>query len=151
MKKTLYNNAVERLNGYLKANEMRPSVVRNAVLEQACYLPQPFTAKQLVEVCKEQRISIGAVYNSLNIFISAQILHATERQRGKMATEYELITGNQHHMQIICQKCGRVSDIQDRAIARLIQERKYSNFTLQHYSLFVYGECKVCRRLKSKN
>lgn len=151
MKKTLYNNAVERLNGYLKANEMRPSVVRNAVLEQACYLPQPFTAKQLVEVCKEQRISIGTVYNSLNIFISAQILHATERQRGKMATEYELITGNQHHMQIICQKCGRVSDIQDRAIARLIQERKYSNFTLQHYSLFVYGECKVCRRLKRKN
>lgn len=151
MKKTLYNNAVERLNGYLKANEMRPSVVRNAVLEQACYLLQPFTAKQLVEVCKEQRISIGTVYNSLNIFISAQILHATERQRGKMATEYELITGNQHHMQIICQKCGRVSDIQDRAIARLIQERKYSNFTLQHYSLFVYGECKVCRRLKRKN
>lgn len=151
MKKTLYNNAVERLNGYLKANEMRPSVVRNAVLEQACYLPQPFTAKQLVEVCKEQRISIGTVYNSLNIFISAQILHATERQRGKMATEYELITGNQHHMQIICQKCGRVSDIQDRAIARLIQERKYSNFTLQHYSLFVYGECKICRRLKRKN
>ena len=130
---------------------MRPSVVRNAVLEQACYLPQPFTAKQLVEVCKEQRISIGTVYNSLNLFISAQILHATERQRGKMATEYELITGNQHHMQIICQKCGRVSDIQDRAIARLIQERKYSNFTLQHYSLFVYGECKVCRRLKRKN
>lgn len=151
MKKTLYNNAVERLNGYLKANEMRPSVVRNAVLEQACYLPQPFTAKQLVEVCKEQRISIGTVYNSLNLFISAQILHATERQRGKTATEYELITGNQHRMQIICQKCGRVSDIQDRAIARLIQERKYSNFTLQHYSLFVYGECKVCRRLKRKN
>lgn len=151
MKKTLYNNAVERLNGYLKANEMRPSVVRNAVLEQACYLPQPFTAKQLVEVCKEQRISIGTVYNSLNIFISAQILHATERQRGKAATEYEVITGNQHHMQIICQKCGRVSDIQDRAIARLIQERKYSNFTLQHYSLFVYGECKICRRLKRKN
>lgn len=151
MKKTLYNNAVERLNGYLKANEMRPSVVRNAVLEQACYLPQPFTAKQLVEVCKEQRISIGTVYNSLNIFISAQILHATERQRGKAATEYEVITGEHHCMQIICQKCGRISDIQDKAIARLIKERKYSNFTLQHYSLFVYGECKVCRRLKRKN
>ena len=151
MKKTLYNNAVERLNGYLKANEMRPSVVRNAVLEQACYLPQPFTAKQLVEVCKEQRISIGTVYNSLNIFISAQILHATERQRGKAATEYEVITGEHHCMQIICQKCGRISDIQDKAIARLIKERKYSNFTLQHYSLFVYGECKICRRLKRKN
>ena len=149
MKKTLYNSAIERLSQYVKANDLRPSVVRTAVLEQACYLPQPFTAKQLIEVCKEQRISIGTVYNSLNLFISAQILHATERQRGKMATEYEVVTSNQHRMQIICQKCGRVSDIQDKAIARLIKERKYSNITLQHYSLFIYGECKVCRRQKS--
>ena len=149
MKKTLYNNALERLNRYVKTNGLRPSVVRNTVLEQACCLSQPFTAKQLVEVCQEQRISVGTVYNSLNIFISAQILHATERQRGKAATEYEVITGEHHCMQIICQKCGRISDIQDKAIARLIKERKYSNFTLQHYSLFVYGECKVCRRQKS--
>ena len=56
-----------------------------------------------------------------------------------MATEYEVVTSNQHRMQIICQKCGRVSDIQDKAIARLIKERKYSNFTLQHFSLFIYG------------
>lgn len=149
MKKTLYNNALERLNRYVKTNGLRPSVVRNTVLEQACCLSQPFTAKQLVEVCQEQRISVGTVYNSLNIFISAQILHANERQRGKAATEYEVITGEHHRMQIICQKCGRISDIQDKAIARLIKERKYSNFTLQHYSLFVYGECKVCRRQKS--
>lgn len=149
MKKTLYTNALERLNHYLKANDLRPSVVRTAVLEQACYLPQPFTAKQLVAVCQEQRISIGTVYNSLNLFISAQILHANERQRGKAATEYEVITGEHHRMEIICQKCGRVVDIQDKAIARLIKERKYSNFTLQHYSLFVYGECKICRRHKS--
>jgi Fe2+ or Zn2+ uptake regulation protein len=149
VKKTLYHNALERLNRYVKANDLRPSVVRTAVLEQACYLPQPFTAKQLIAVCQEQRISVGTVYNSLNLFISAHILHATERQRGKMATEYEVIAGAQHRMQIICQKCGRVADIQDKAIARLIRERKYSNFALQSYSLFVYGECKVCRRQKS--
>ena len=86
-----------------------------------------------------------------NVFV--QVVEKTERKviikRGKAATEYEVITGEHHRMEIICQKCGRVAEIQDKAIARLIKERKYSNFTLQHYSLFVYGECKICRRHKS--
>lgn len=151
MKKTLYITSLERLEQYVGAAQLRPSVVRNAVLEQVCLLPQPFTAKQLAEVCKEQRISVGTVYNSLNIFISAQILHAANRQRGKAATEYELTTTDQSRMQVMCVKCGRVSDIADKAIARLIKERKYSNFKISHFSLFVYGECKVCRNRKKLN
>lgn len=151
MRKTLYANTLERLNKYIQLADLRPSVVRNAVLEQACLLPQPFTAKKLVEVCKQQQISTGTVYNSLNIFISAQILHAINRQRGKTATEYELTSINQNKMQVICLKCGRISDITDKAIARLVKERKYSNFTMNHFSLFIYGECKVCRKKRKSN
>ena len=62
--------------------------------------------------------------------------------------EYELIGSGVVRMEVICRKCGRVTEIHDKAITRLVQERKYSNFTPQQYSLFVYGECKVCRRLK---
>lgn len=129
---------------------MRPSIVRNVVLEQVCLLPQPFTARELVEACQAERISVGTVYNCLSLFISAQILHANNRQRGQSATEYEIITGNQNRMQIICTQCGRVSDIHDKAISRLIKVRKYSNFNMQNFSLFVYGECKICRK-KSNN
>ena len=87
MKKTLYINSLERLRKFIKANGMRPSVVRDAVLEQACMLQQPFTANELLKACQEQRISIGTVYNALNVFISAQILSATNRQRGQGSTE----------------------------------------------------------------
>jgi Fe2+ or Zn2+ uptake regulation protein len=81
----------------------------------------------------------------------AQILHATQRQRGAAATEYELIASRSSmRMQVVCTKCGRVQDIQDKAIAHLLQERKYSNFTMQYASVFVYGECKICRRRKDK-
>ena len=122
--------------------------MRNAVLEQAFMLPQPFTADQLVEACQAQRISVGTVYNSLEIFVSAQILHSITRQRGQNATEYEWMVGDQTRMQVVCEKCGRVSDFHDKAIERLIQERRYSNFTIQHFSLYVYGECKLCRKRK---
>ncbi len=78
----------------------------------------------------------------------AQILYAVERQRGKGVMRYALISANPVRMEFICDKCGRVTEFQDQAIVRLIQERKFINFTPHQYSLFVYGECRVCRKIK---
>lgn len=124
---------------------MRPSKVRNMVLTQVCLLPQPFTADQLMAACAEERISVGTVYNALDLFVKAMLLHATQRQRGKAATEYELMAGSPTRMRYICQKCGRTVEIQDKVLTRMVTERKYTNFNMQHFSLFVYGECKICR------
>ena len=146
-----YNLAQEKLARYLRENEKRPSKVRNMVLTQICQLPQRFTANQLLKACEADRISVGTIYNSLETFVDANILVAFERQMGKNAAEYELITGSANRMQIICQKCGRVTNFTDKAITTLIQDRKYSNLNMQHFSLFVYGECKICRKKTLKN
>lgn len=145
-----YNIAVKHLDTYLHSHGMRPSRVRNKVLELACQLPQPFTAAQLEEACKTERISTGTVYNCLNLFIMAQILHAIERQRGRTVMEYELIPANSVKMMVICQKCNRVSEIHDKAIARLVMERKYTNFEPQQILMYIYGECKICRKKEAK-
>ena len=145
-----YILAQEKLVRFLHEHEKRPSKVRNIVLSLACALPQPFTAEQLQRACETERISVGTIYNSLNTFVDAQILRATERQRGKAATEYELITGSSNRLQIVCKKCGRVTDVTDKAITTLVQNRKYSNFNMQHFSLFIYGECRICRKKKIK-
>jgi len=137
---------MDRLAAYIRSNGMRPSAVRKMILKAVCGLPQPFPAKQLAEACKAERISVGSVYNALDLFIKADILRATKRQRGKAATEYELVLGNPVRMMVVCQRCGRRTEFNDKAIDRLVRERKYSNFNLQQYSLVVYGECKVCRK-----
>lgn len=144
MKKTLYINSLERLRKFIKAHGMRPSVVRDAVLEQACMLQQPFTANELLKACQEQRISIGTVYNALNVFISAQILSATNRQRGQGSTEYEICSGYTK-LKVICLTCGKTTEIHDKAITRLIRERKYTNYHMTHFHLYIYGECKLCQ------
>ena len=141
-----YNAAQERLDRYVREQEKRPSRVRNMVLAQVCQLSQPFTAEQLIKACEQDLISVGTVYNALNLFVDAGIVRAITRQRGKAATEYELITGSASRFLMICKKCGRTVELSDKAIARLIKERKYSNFNIQHFSLFVYGECKICRK-----
>ena len=141
-----YEAALERLNAYIKAHNMRRSVVREMILEQVMALPQPFTAEQLVKACAAERISVGSVYNVLSVFIDAQLIHAIQRQRGQTATEYELTTVAQNCIQMICGKCRRATTIHDKAIEHLIATRKYSNFNPHHYTLFIYGECKHCRQ-----
>jgi len=129
----------------MKAHNLRPSAVRNTVLEMVCQLHQPFTAEQLIELCSIEHISVGTVYNALEVFVKADILRGMQRQRGHSAIEYELINDRTRHMQFVCKKCGRTVDFSDDGISRLIEERKYTNFELQQYSLIVYGECKICK------
>lgn len=147
----IYKAAQAQLDAYVQAHEMRRSQVRNMVLEQICQLPQPFTAAQLEEVCKVERISTGTVYNVLHVLIEASLVRPYDRGIGQTVTEYELVTEvSRSHMQIICRKCGRRTFIYDKALQRLIIERQYSNFKMQNYTLVVYGECKICRRLAVK-
>ena len=147
-KERIYANALGRLYRYAKTHNLRPAAIRKIVLEQTCYLHQPFVAEQLIEACKQERISTATIYNSLRIFVKAGILRESKRHLGQPVTEYELISDNVKHMQLICKTCGRITDFSDRAIGRLIEERKYQNFNMQHYSLIVYGECKICRSKK---
>ena len=147
----IYNTALEHMQNYLIAHNMRVTVERKMVLEQICLLKQPFTAQQLTEACLAQRLSRGTVYNNLELFLSAQILHAFTRQTGRIATEYELTNQPSPRLQFICTKCGRTVDMHDKAIERMIRERKYSNFELQTFSLTVYGQCKICRSSKRRN
>lgn len=150
----LYKGALESLSAYVKTHGMRASVVREMVLAQACLLKQPFTAALLEEACKTEHISTGTVYNALNLFIEAEIVKVYDRGYGQTVTEYEVTnTASRSHMQIICRKCGRRAGFYDKALMRMINERKYVNFNMQNYTLVVYGECKICRKLavKKKN
>lgn len=146
--KTTYEASDAKLRAYIHAKGLRPTKVRTMVLKQVCALPRPFTADQLVKACQPDRISVGTVYNSLNLFVEAGILRGLTRQRGQSATEYDLQTEKESVMQIICTKCGRVARMEDRAIINLVKMRRYSNFNMAHFALYVYGECKTCRRLR---
>ena len=141
-----YKAAMDALNTYLLDHDMRMTPVRAIVLNEMCQLPQPFTAEQLQKACSEERVSKGTVYNTLNLMLKANILHIREKQRGHIVSEYEFATTPANRMQIVCTKCGRTKEVHDKAIARLLLEKKFTNFDMRHYSLIVYGECRICPR-----
>lgn len=148
-RKSPYEQALERLNEYIDSHQMRHTPEREIVLQLVFELPPFFTAKELEEKCKAEHLTRGTVYNSLELFVSAQILRGVHRLQGNHATEYEVIVEEQPHMWVICQKCGRVFDMKDKAVERIIMERKYTNFGVTHFSLVVYGQCKTCRATRA--
>jgi len=141
-----YKVALERLNTYIREHKMRPSKERSLILTKICQLPQPFTAEQLTEVCQKEDVSRATVYNTLKLFLLAQILCSIKREHGSTFTKYEIITGLVR-MQTVCTRCGKVTEFHDKAIASMLFDRVYSNYVTKRLSITVYGECKICRSL----
>jgi len=142
----LYKYALDTLTAYLEGCGKRMTTPRQIVLNEMCQLPQPFTAEQIEKACSEERISRATVYNTLKLMLDSHILHEWKKQRGHLVAEYEFSTTPGNHMQIMCTKCGRTKDVHDKALARLLLEKKFKNFNMGHYSLIVYGECWKCPR-----
>ena len=140
-----YEQAVDRLSQYLDERGMRFTVERKFILEQVCSLPQPFSAAQLRALCKAQRLTRATIYNSINLLCDAHVLHTLKRGAGMSTTEYELVGRPTTRMQMVCKRCGRITEFRDATISELIKKHRYTNFDMQHYSLYVYGECKACR------
>jgi Fe2+ or Zn2+ uptake regulation protein len=76
----------------------------------------------------------------------AGIVHRLEKEFGKRAAQYEILFLRTSSVKIICQKCGRISDIKDSTIQRMLEDKNFTNFNQERFSLYIYGHCKVCRR-----
>jgi len=101
-----YEEALTKLNAYIESHNMRHTPEREMVLNEICDMQQPFTAEQLTERCKPLRLTQGTVYNSLNLFILARILHSYVREAGRSATLYELAVGVRSTVVMVCTRCG---------------------------------------------
>lgn len=143
-----YREAERKLEMYIARHSLRHTMERYTLLRHACNLTSPFTAGQLMELAAKDNISVPTVYNTLRLLVSAQILWSLGK-RGLNA-EYEVVTGGKVRMQLRCSNCGRIANLSDAVISDMILGRKFNNFNPSHFSLYVYGTCKVCKRLQGR-
>ncbi len=142
-----YKAALQVLNQYIWEHHLRHTMERETVLRVMCSLHQPFTPAQVIEQTKEDNISQATVYNCMNLFEQIGIINLLQKKATKSKAEWEVVSGKHNRLQLICKKCGRVADFKDIAITNAVKLRKYSNFVPEHFTIFVYGECKHCRKL----
>lgn len=146
-----YDKALKLLNQYIQENNLRHTIEREQLLKIMAELNEPvFTFSDLDQKRKDAHISVPTLYNSLRLFVSARILYKMQRTQGVKEEQYKWTFDAKNSLRIICTRCGREAAFTDKALLQIVTNRNYTNFVPAHFSLFVYGECKACRKLQVK-
>ena len=148
-KDDIYKLAYDRLCDYINKYQLRHTAERLTILSSVCTL-QRFTVDELRETLTGITISRATVYNALSTMEKAGIVHKLEKDFGRRSTQYEIVFTRTSAVKIICHKCGRISEVKDSTIQRMLQDKNFTNFVQERFSLYIYGHCKVCRRKQIK-
>ena len=148
-KEDILQSSSSRLCAYLDEHQLRHTPERFTILSAVCKL-QRFTIDELRASLNELAISRATVYNTLSLLEEAQLVRRLTKEYGVRAAQYELVRATDSVVQIICQRCGRVGIVKDPTIKRMLADKRWSNFEPDHFSLYVVGQCKVCRRRSNK-
>ncbi len=148
-KEDILQSSSSRLCAYLDEHQLRHTPERFTILSAVCKL-QRFTIDELRASLNELAISRATVYNTLSLLEDAQLVRRLTKEYGVRAAQYELVRATDSVVQIICQRCGRVGIVKDPIIKRMLADKRWSNFEPDHFSLYVVGQCKVCRRRSNK-
>lgn len=87
------------------------------------------------------------LYRALEDFVKSKIIGKVNLQG--TATYYEFLHKDHHHHHIICEKCGKIEDIENCNQVNMIKETlKHSKLfsTIHSHSLEFFGVCNTCSK-----
>lgn len=113
---------------------------RKAVLDAIGAEAAPFTVEELCAAVPG--VGRATVFRTVRLLQELDVVCRLPLEDGSV--RYQLSAGDHHH-HLICSNCGRVSEFNDPALDRLIQENAHdAGFRLDGHSLELYGRCADC-------
>lgn len=142
---------VKRLNDFLASGNYRKTPERYKVLDVVLGFNKHFSIADITARLEQENfyLSLGTIYNTLRLFISAQIIKSIDFE-GADFTQYVVI-GATSNVYLFCTTCGKIKDVRDTNFITFMNTRKYTAFKTDHYSLLVYGTCNTCARKRNKS
>ncbi len=142
-------NIKEIFTNYLRSKELRKTPERFAILERVYMQEDHFDAEFLYKLMQEDyRVSLATIYNTLELLLSCRLI--VKHQFGGQIAQYEKTFGNAIHNHLVCTKCGQIKEFSDKKLKTHIQRKRFAQFDVSYYSLYLYGMCKKCSE-KSKS
>lgn len=143
-----YEELLKKFKALLKANSLKYTAQREAILKTLFDNPDHFTPENLYLLVKQSypklNTGITTVYRTLNLLEENNIV--TSISFGSQGKKFEL--GNKpHHDHLICETCGDIVEFEDAQVEKLQEEiAKRYNFKLTDHLMQLYGICKKCQK-----
>jgi Fe2+ or Zn2+ uptake regulation protein len=135
-----------------------PRPLTNALDEAGYYVTEPrrvvaemvsergdhFTALDLVGEAKRRRLGVGraTVFRALELFEELGLVERLDLPNGEHAY---VVCEPEHHHHVICQQCGRGTEVEDcgiDAVTREIQAR--TGYVVDSHRIELFGLCPEC-------
>lgn len=140
-----YPSITHIFTDYLIKNKHRKTPERFAILNKVYSMDVHFNAETLFESMQDEyRVSLATIYNTLDLLLDAGLV--VKHQFDGQPAQYEKALGSNIHNHSVCTVCGKVKEFTDKKIRKAIQSKVFANFESTHYSLYIYGVCKKCKK-----
>lgn len=135
---------------FLIEKKHRKTPERYAILERVYTHDGHFSAELLYNAMQnDYRVSLATVYNTLELLLECKLV--VKHQFGDQVAQYEKTFGTVMHNHLVCTRCGKIKEFSDKKIRTLIQNKRFAQFDVSYYSLYLYGTCKKCKIEIEKN
>ncbi|UFH58294.1 Fur family transcriptional regulator [Sulfurovum mangrovi] len=148
-----YDELLKEFKKILKANSLKFTKQREAILSTLYNNPQHFTSENLYLLVKEKypdlNIGIATVYRTLSLLeengLVSSISLGTQGKKFEMANK-------PHHDHLICTMCGKIVEFENEQIEKLQQQIAEENgFVLTDHLMQLYGICSECQKKMAKS
>lgn len=131
---------------YLHSKKMRKTPERFAILDRVAATDEHFSIEDFYDGIESKgfHVSRATVYNTIQLLVDCGLVRC--HRFGNSSSKYEFVEAGTSHHHLICTKCGRIREVKDPDIAKVLKAKRYSTFNTSYFSLYVYGICSRCSR-----
>ncbi|MDI9605242.1 MAG: transcriptional repressor [Bacteroidota bacterium] len=144
----LKNRVNEEFTEYLTTHKHRKTPERFAILDYIYSTKGHFDIDSLYKSMVEMnfRVSRATLYNTIDLLLDCGLV--VKHQFGGNVSTYERSYGNENHNHLICTSCGEVWEMKNDDLLTPVQLKKIRRFTVNYYSMYIYGVCSKCAHAK---
>ncbi|MGD8485223.1 MAG: Fur family transcriptional regulator [Chloroflexota bacterium] len=119
---------------------------RRVVAELVAARSGHFTANDLIADAQERDLGVGraTIFRALDLFTELEVLERIDLPSGDHA--YVSCLPSHHHHHVICQRCGKVTEVEDLGLGEaLVAMEDSSGWRVEKHRLELYGCCPDCQ------